>query len=358
MATSRYLPDSYTTSTYGTGKDYTEGQLSNWEADTDIDLVSATDGEVLDVYKEGSGGLWDDAGCVVAGATVDSSYFRVIRAAAGNGHSGIPKDDGSIAGFRSTTNAHMIVLQESQASLYDLGIKQNGSTGTRIVIHMDATLVRVCGCLVFDTSCSGGHMQVVYPNKVDVVLCNTLIHNCTSGGGNTAYAIYLGAGANPGYVYNSTITNNDVGMWGSGSGGGTRRNVCTEGNTSNVQGLWVTQTCADAQTPTFVDSANDDFHIDAADTDLKDQGTDLSADPDTVGAPWTGFDDDIDEDTRSGTWDIGFDEYQAAAAAEKPVPMQIIINISSLLPMSFLVGCIKNPELSRREIFNFFKWLT
>ena len=55
------------------------------------------------------------------------------------------------------------------------------------------------------------------------------------------------------------------------------------------------------KTVTFVGAA--DFHLDSSDTNAKDQGTDLSSDPDLA------FSDDIDGNTRSGTWDIGADEY-------------------------------------------------
>jgi hypothetical protein len=56
---------------------------------------------------------------------------------------------------------------------------------------------------------------------------------------------------------------------------------------------------------TFVGGS--DYHLGAADTTAKDAGTDLSG-----GGL---FDDDIDGDTRSGTWDIGADEYVGAASA-------------------------------------------
>ena len=171
---SRDLPTAYITKTYGTGKDYTEGNLATWETDTDVNLTSLTTlaqnesddtilvadatplddnsgwaagdtltvdpdgsdcgpitrtvssvsvntitltaslgttctsgenvaaGIVLDVYKEGAaGGLWDDY-VTMGGATTSASYFRVLRAASGEGHSGIPKDDGTVAGFRSS----------------------------------------------------------------------------------------------------------------------------------------------------------------------------------------------------------------------------------------------------------------
>ena len=68
-------------------------------------------------------------------------------------------------------------------------------------------------------------------------------------------------------------------------------------------------------TVTFVDTANDDYHLDPSDTVAKDAGTDLSSDPNLA------FTDDIDGETRSGTWDIGADEYVALAGLSIPVAM-------------------------------------
>jgi hypothetical protein len=64
-----------------------------------------------------------------------------------------------------------------------------------------------------------------------------------------------------------------------------------------------------SKTPSFVDRANDDYHLASSDTAAKDAGTDLSAD-----ATWS-FSDDIDGATRSGTWDIGADEYTSSGTA-------------------------------------------
>lgn len=55
------------------------------------------------------------------------------------------------------------------------------------------------------------------------------------------------------------------------------------------------------QTFTFVDAANDDFHLASTDAGAKGFGL---ADPDS-GA----FSDDVDGQTRGATWDIGFDQY-------------------------------------------------
>jgi hypothetical protein len=56
-------------------------------------------------------------------------------------------------------------------------------------------------------------------------------------------------------------------------------------------------------TPTFVDAAGGNFHLASGDAAWKDFGTDLSAD----GA--FPFSTDGDGETRTGTWDIGADEY-------------------------------------------------
>jgi len=67
-----------------------------------------------------------------------------------------------------------------------------------------------------------------------------------------------------------------------------------------------------SQTFSFVDSANDDWHLTSSDAGAKDFGTDLSADSNLA------FSDDVDGQTRSGSWDIGFDEYVAALNSLPP----------------------------------------
>lgn len=71
------------------------------------------------------------------------------------------------------------------------------------------------------------------------------------------------------------------------------------------------------RTVTFEDEAGDDFHLDSTDTGAVDYGTDLSGDANLA------FTDDIDGNTRSGTWDVGADEIIAPPVAV----LQPIINI-------------------------------
>lgn len=66
-----------------------------------------------------------------------------------------------------------------------------------------------------------------------------------------------------------------------------------------------------SQTFTFLNEAGNDFHLASSDAGAKDYGQTIA-----------GFSDDIDGQTRSGSWDIGADEYVAAAGA-RPLPTRI-----------------------------------
>lgn len=59
----------------------------------------------------------------------------------------------------------------------------------------------------------------------------------------------------------------------------------------------------------FVNEAGDDFHLSSTDTVARNAGVDLSADANLP------FSDDVDLQTRSGTWDIGADEYVVLGTA-------------------------------------------
>lgn len=74
-------------------------------------------------------------------------------------------------------------------------------------------------------------------------------------------------------------------------------------------------TVYNSKTLTFINSAAGDFHLAAGDTDAIDMGTSLSGT----------FTDDIDGVTRSGTWDLGADEYVAAGGGSTFVPQVIMV---------------------------------
>lgn len=61
-----------------------------------------------------------------------------------------------------------------------------------------------------------------------------------------------------------------------------------------------------SKTITFVNAAADNYHLDPGETDAIDQGTDRSA---------AGYSNDYDNDTRTGSWDIGADEVVSSSIA-------------------------------------------
>lgn len=67
------------------------------------------------------------------------------------------------------------------------------------------------------------------------------------------------------------------------------------------------------QSFTYENEGADDFHLASGDAGAKDFGVDLSGDGNLA------FSDDIDGDTRSGTWDIGADEFVAVGTIVQDV---------------------------------------
>ena len=129
------------------------------------------------------------------------------------------------------------------------------------------------------------------------------------------------------YIYNNTIVDSEFGMVNSGGVGTetlTAVNNIVKGS-GNANAYVGTFTSSDynatdgtdtgdgganshtSHTFTFVDEAGNDFHLASTDVGAKDLGT---------SDPGSGlFSDDIDGVARSGSWDIGADEYVAAGGA-------------------------------------------
>ena len=119
------------------------------------------------------------------------------------------------------------------------------------------------------------------------------------------------------YVYNNTVVDCDTGIL-SLSGTVIAKNNLVYDNNDNYSGSFNASSTnnlsgpiqsdapgsnpRNAVTVTFVNAGVDDFHLDSTDTGAMDYGADLSGDADLP------ISDDIDGQTRSGTWDIGADE--------------------------------------------------
>lgn len=182
-------------------------------------------------------------------------------------------------------------------------------------------------CIIRGASVAGsaGILINAPDNSGSYYLINNIIYDFDNG-------ISIGNSGTSGtsfYVYNNTVAN--VGgtcieptAYGTTDKLVMKNNVmqdCT-GNDYYTEDPWSTYTHSnniteDATSPdvsfrsksvVFANQASDDYHLGASDVEAKDLGTDLSADADYP------FSTDIDNQTRSGSWDIGADEIVSASS--------------------------------------------
>lgn len=294
---SRRTPLYYYESTYGTGKNYTA--LSTWESDTDINLTTPTVGFVLTC----DAGAWND-GVTVAGATTSSSYFRVIRATSANRGT---KTSG--ARFERSGVTDVIVSSENYFGLYDVGVSNAHTATYRAVSISAATYNKIVGCTIYDldgSSTTFGQAVAlsIASSSNYTVVANCFIDNVDKGSGIIADGILIDSSSNV-VVYNCTIKNcESYGAWTNTNA--TIKNSAVVSNATNIyagSGAWTQVTNATSG----VTFEADGYHLASTDTGAIDDGTDLSADGTFA------FTDDIDGDTRSGSWDIGADEYVSAS---------------------------------------------
>lgn len=270
----------------GGGGDYT--LLSSWESGEQRNLVTADEIAVAECQ---AGAITDNV--TLTGWTVDATRFTWIRAATGHGHGGLAS-----AGFRVTGNngvviqcgmnfchvSGIVVITSNNHGIFGqfassdpivdacvvVGNTSNGATGV--------AAMGVCrNCIIYDFSGTNGR-------GITGQTCeNNTVINCTLCIGNIETSVKNNIASGSGNDYSGTLN----------------------GSATNIS--------ADATSPqvglrnislTFVDAANDDYHLDATDTAAIGAGTDLSG----------SFTNDIDGDTRpAGAWDIGADQTADAA---------------------------------------------
>ena len=295
MATCRRIGTNEDINTYdsGGGSDYSD--LETWEQATDIDCVGGTISPVLEVKK----GVHADRDAI-DGATTDSTYFRIIRAYSGDAFreigSGLPATDGTCAAFVYTVDESIFKIKEDYDQVQDLVLQSNTAEDYKSTFEFrdcDAAKLICCAVLYMD---GGGTNQ----RLVDI--------NCS---GETAYVIgcllrstnigiLMTAGT--GYIYNTTVDDCTSSITiGAGDTANSKNCIYVDGASNN--GTHNVTTCIDSDTPTFVNAAGLDYHLQYSDSLARENGTDLSADGSFA------FDDDVDGHVRTGTWDIGAYQY-------------------------------------------------
>jgi hypothetical protein len=304
MSSSRRTGTNENVSTGGNNtRDYdlTNSELTNWEQATDNDLVTAEQSEVLEIYDDAAS--FDDY-VTIGGATTSSSYFRIIRPADGEGHDGTPNNG---VHFSSSGSIPIFQIYCDYFSLQDviLTLTYNSTHWRRTAwFGGDCDYGDMTGVIVANSNNSGSGGYSGFGMETDAgktcYFINCLSYNVESQG----FFQHSGTG----YFYNCTSYSPGGYCFYQNGGTGVAKNcIAVDGSDGDWYGTWSKTTCtAEGASVTFVNAAGGDCHLSSGDSTAKDQGTDLSSDGTYA------FDDDIDGDTRSGSWDIGFDEYVAA----------------------------------------------
>jgi hypothetical protein len=124
-------------------------------------------------------------------------------------------------------------------------------------------------------------------------------------GANANHVIRSHGTASSGSVlnaYNNTFQNSETGLYRT-FGTVNSYNNGFSSVTTTYSGTVGGKTGDNTTTPSFVNEGGDDFHLQSGDTTWKDQTSDQSSGL---------FTDDIDGETRTGSWDVGADEYVAS----------------------------------------------
>ena len=298
--------------------DYTT--LASWEAGTQRDLVAADEIEIAQID-----GTWtspDTTAVTIDGWTTDADHYIRIYTTETARHNG--KWDESkyrlVVGIRY--NAPLEIKEDfvrvEGLQIEQTGIYSDGGHGLDAGAIGSNSDVRVSHSIIRCTGGTGGSGRGIWTNH------NMKIWN------NIIYDFYVGIGGSELYsgdtrlIHNNTVIDSEgigINFWGYPDGEATFRakNNLVQGSNqnysfdfgSNVTTEYVDNLSEDDTSPnsehrnktvSFIDEANDDFHLAPNDTCARNYGTDLSSDPNLA------FNDDIDGETRTGTWDIGADE--------------------------------------------------
>ncbi len=296
------------------GGDYTS--LAAWEAGEQRDLVTLNEIAVAECYA-----MSDTTRVLVDGWITDAAHYIRIYTPVTERHDG----KWNTAKYRLEPPAtwyNALDIREAYTEVDGLQIKRATASGTTnkadILLYSGATDCTIKNCVLTSDGVST-HGIDIGTSITHTYIYNTLIYDLS----NQAIMGYSNA-----FIYNVTAVNCGAGISktsGQSSTTWTCRNVLVSGSAGAdfeiLSGSGAVSYCASSdataddwggagnrinQTFTFVDAANKDFHLAAADAGARDFGADLSADPNLA------FSTDIDGQTRTAPWDIGADEYAAA----------------------------------------------
>jgi hypothetical protein len=328
----------------GAGHDY--HSLSLWEAGEQKDLVTAD--QIAIAKCRATGGTADTTACTIDGWTTDSTRYIKIWTDPSESyrHSG-KWDTGKYRLVLSDSNNRCILISGAGYVRVD-GIQLSHtnaaySGGGGILIESFGD-IKISNNIIKNISSTSNYagtgIGITAGAAIDIkniYIWNNVIYDFKNSGSSQGYAFnssLWGGSSGQIYIYNNTIVDNVIGISDNIGLNISKNNIVKgSGDTNAYVGTFAAGTDYNAtdgtdttgqgahsrisQTFTFVDEANDDFHLASNDVGARNYGTDLSGDS------YLPFSNDIDGQTRpgEGIWDIGADEYVAAGGLSIPVAM-------------------------------------
>jgi hypothetical protein len=307
------------------GGDYTS--LVGWEAGEEADIVALDEVRRAECYA-----MVDTSPVMILGWTVDSTRYPEIFVPTTERHDG----KWNTSKYRmSVTDAIALDIRANYFRVYGLQAENVSPAGNAFGVvssqgQAAGADLRYDNCIV-RSHADSGFVCTVLANQDDSVtlrIKNCVFHDRTNNSGSRTMSV----DSTSAYIYNCILSTlnatairgfsgtinlkncailpgSGVGIVNSGATWALTNCISTDSSADDFggSGNQVDVTLASMQ---FTDSTNTDFHISSEST-LKDQGVDLSADS------GYSFSDDINGEARSGTWDVGPDEF---GAGEGPPP--------------------------------------
>lgn len=293
------MPTTITKTVKPSGGDYTS--LSAWEAGQQADLTVADQIQVAECYA-----MSDTTAITIDGWTTSATQYIQVTVPSTERHAGIY----TTSKYRLEQSPAFAIIDifEDHVRIDGVQTKMTASAaGTFGAIFSRSTTSTV---FVSATICrgvlSGSALGFgIGANRGTMKVKNCLAYDFING--TTASAGFWSDFEANAYWHNNTAQNCQNGFLETSVGAHHARNNGAASCTTGFSGTLDTNVNNSSTAPTFVDAAGDDFHLASSDTTWKDAGSDLSGDANLA------VTDDIDGQTRSGTWDIGADELVATS---------------------------------------------
>ena len=278
--------------------------LNVWEAARQADLPT---GDIIEKVicssdDAGSTHLADTTAVTIDGWTTDATRYIQIEAASSHGG----KWDATIYRMECVDVGNCIYNKEDFVRFLGLQLYNRKSSvswtggGLKIDSTAAGAVILIDKCISKTGTTDNPALEFANDTRGTFNIYNCLLYDNGNGYGE----IFINSWHATMNIFNCTFQNATVGIYNYNNKATVYAKNCGFSSVTTALSGTVTETTNSTSTPTFVDAANDDFHLDDEDATWHSEGTDLSAT----------FTDDIDGDTRSA-WSIGMDDGAAAAAA-------------------------------------------